>query len=242
MAGRARAWWWLSVSGAVAALVASCGEAKETVSPAPATASASSGTGGGGGHGGHGGAAGAGGTSGGGGVPPCESGRDPCKIDPDPDAASGCCATGEQCCQAEAYGYTDGDRCRPADEPCPVACPGGADVCPLGTYCKLDPATQKYGCETACAAATLCGFNVCCPVGTGCKNDACPLPDITVDQPLLRSSISITTQHFDANACEIQEGCVGGPGDRTLLYFDTRTPNVGEGDLVLGHPQGNPLF
>jgi hypothetical protein len=40
----------------------------------------------------------------------------------------------------------------------------------------------------------------------------------------------------------INEGCVEGTGPRTLLRFETATPNRGTADLVLGNPTNDPRF
>lgn len=71
-------------------------------------------------------------------------------------------------------------------------------------------------------------------------NVGAPLPDLTVSEPALRQSARVTTTNFPSNHCAIVEGCVGGPGTRRLLRFDTVTPNLGPGDLFIGDPSGNP--
>jgi hypothetical protein len=68
------------------------------------------------------------------------------------------------------------------------------------------------------------------------------LPDLTVDQNDLQNSIELQTQTFTASSCAVVEGCVDGLGQRTLLRFDSATPNLGPGDVFLGNPVGNPEF
>jgi hypothetical protein len=68
------------------------------------------------------------------------------------------------------------------------------------------------------------------------------LPDLGVDSADLQSSVEIQTQNFTAQSCAVAEGCVDGVGPRTLLRFNTVTPNFGPGDVFLGNPVGNPNF
>jgi hypothetical protein len=67
-------------------------------------------------------------------------------------------------------------------------------------------------------------------------------PDLQVDADALRSSASIEEQTFSPTDCAMVEACVGGPGTRKLLKFDGTLRNLGDTDLILGEPQGNPLF
>lgn len=41
-------------------------------------------------------------------------------------------------------------------------------------------------------------------------------------------------------SCVLAEQCVGGPGQRHILRFDTITPNAGSADLVMGVPSNHP--
>ena len=68
------------------------------------------------------------------------------------------------------------------------------------------------------------------------------LPDLTIDAERLGSSVVVRTKVFKANDCVVSEGCVAAPGKRKLLRFDVATPNIGDADLFLGSPIGNPLF
>lgn len=153
-----------------------------------------------------------------------------------------CCDAGAQCCSAQVYGYRDGDRCVAQNEPCPVVCPDGVTACPGDQFCQLDVDTNAYECVADCSDQRTCDQNLCCPLGTECTDGACRLPDIKVDEAQVLRSLEVTTRTFASDACEIFEGCIMQPGERKLLRFDLRTPNIGEGDLFLGHPEGNPLF
>ena len=64
-------------------------------------------------------------------------------------------------------------------------------------------------------------------------------PDLIVWGPTFNPKI--VSQNYASNACEVIEGCaIAGP--RRVLRFDTETRNIGTADLVIGNPQGNPLF
>jgi Lysyl oxidase len=79
--------------------------------------------------------------------------------------------------------------------------------------------------------AQMCVLGGCAPGG--------PCPDLTVDQDLLASSVILGELYFPEGACELQEHCVGAPGNRKLLRFDMGTINQGTGDLSLGDPVDN---
>jgi len=69
-----------------------------------------------------------------------------------------------------------------------------------------------------------------------------PLPDLTID--LDRARIEMAIQMREAATCELDpsEACVGGEGMRRLLHFSVETPNIGDGDLILGDPTTSPDF
>lgn len=171
----------------------------------------------------------------------CPDGRDLCHPAGAP-AAGACCGGGQQCCEAAVFDYSGGDLCRPDGEACPLGCPGSDAACPLQTYCELDPSSGTFACKDECPGERLCAFNLCCPLGTVCADGGCKLPDLSIDAARMAESAHVEVVDFAPDACEIFEGCVGGPGKRTLLRFDLRTPNTGEGDLFLGDPEGNELF
>lgn len=68
------------------------------------------------------------------------------------------------------------------------------------------------------------------------------LPDLTVNEPLLTSSLEISTlDEAVIPACAIQEGCiVGNQGSRNLLRFDVGVANLGDADLYVGNPADHP--
>ncbi len=62
------------------------------------------------------------------------------------------------------------------------------------------------------------------------------LPDLIVDQDLLRAQAYLTQETFSASGCTVVEGCVSSPGTHLLLRFMSSTPNIGQADLVIGDP------
>src|SRR5215813_4558178 len=74
-----------------------------------------------------------------------------------------------------------------------------------------------------------------CHAGPACEPGK-PCADLTIDAARLRASAQFEVRDFPDGDCAIVEGCVGGPGRRVLLRFDTVTPNVGNADMVLGEP------
>lgn len=66
------------------------------------------------------------------------------------------------------------------------------------------------------------------------------LPNLFVDAEQLAQSLVRRSQHFKTGSCAIEEGCVAGPGKRSLLRFDTLIGNDGDADLRLGSPVESP--
>jgi hypothetical protein len=71
-----------------------------------------------------------------------------------------------------------------------------------------------------------------CAVPTGPN-----LPDLIVDQDLLKAQMYVTEETFSAAGCTVIEGCVTSPGTHLLLRFMSSTPNIGKADLVIGDPR-----
>src|SRR5262245_25940055 len=67
-----------------------------------------------------------------------------------------------------------------------------------------------------------------------------PLPDLIVDLSRLRSDIVINKENFNVNSCAVVEACVPSRGIHQLLRFTASTPNIGQGDLVIGDPNQCP--
>jgi hypothetical protein len=69
--------------------------------------------------------------------------------------------------------------------------------------------------------------------------DAGGEPDLVLLGDRTRSSITIQERPFEADHCAIIEGCVGAPGFRTLMRFNTVIHNQGSGNLSVGAPDRN---
>ena len=82
-------------------------------------------------------------------------------------------------------------------------------------------------------------------VGTALALCGTPLlaqADLIIDQQQLDASWFVEDVYIPSWSCALQEACVGAPGVRRLLRFDTRSANIAQADLYLGSPAGNPLF
>lgn len=66
------------------------------------------------------------------------------------------------------------------------------------------------------------------------------LPDLTIDESLVSSSVTIENAFFPSDDCAVVEGCVGAPGTRTLLRFSVASINYGDADLYVGSPADHP--
>lgn len=92
-------------------------------------------------------------------------------------------------------------------------------------------------CTPACAASECCspqhGRFAC--VARDAEGQ-CPAADLFVDDERITGEYYVEYRTFPEGDCAIVEGCVGGPGLRRLLRFDTWTPNQGDADMHLGSP------
>ena len=66
------------------------------------------------------------------------------------------------------------------------------------------------------------------------------LPDLAIDAPRVRSSVTFQVKNFTRNDCAWVEGLLTGLGKRTLMRFDVSAANVGTSDLFLGDPTRHP--
>lgn len=94
--------------------------------------------------------------------------------------------------------------------------------------------------HTACDG-TMCG-GACCPAGHACEDGVCQVPDLRPSAQRIVDTLRFSYRTFPADACEILEGCIGGPGRRHLLEFEGRIENTGPGHLDAGPERNNPLF
>ena len=111
---------------------------------------------------------------------------------------------------------------------------GGQDGGVAPGYCSKDADCGEG--QTCCLSGFL---GTCSDLSDG---STCALPDLTVVAEAATSSIDIHHETFAADSCALVEGCVDGSGDRRLLAFDTQTPNIGQADVILGDPTGQPGF
>jgi hypothetical protein len=104
-----------------------------------------------------------------------------------------------------------------------ASCAGPPDSISTGTDAALDGS----GSDARLADATV---DACTNVDAGGAADLVLLGERTL------SSITLQERPFEADSCAIVEGCVGGPGVRALMRFDTVIHNRGSGNLVVGPP------
>jgi hypothetical protein len=91
------------------------------------------------------------------------------------------------------------------------------------------------GCSHPGAAASR--DPLCPPVDDTSPIDAPPgLADLQFVCAEMAPTVLVTRDVFSDASCEVLEGCVGGPGPRMLLRFDTVSANRGTADLVVGAP------
>ena len=120
------------------------------------------------------------------------------------------------------------------------ACP--CDVCDGAQWCEEHPGQEDVTCVADCASERQAADGKCCPIGSKAEDGECKLPDLYVVDERVTSSFEFENRVFNEMDCEYIEGCVNGTGMRTLLRFDTTTPNDGAGDLHLGDPAGFANF
>ena len=65
-------------------------------------------------------------------------------------------------------------------------------------------------------------------------------PDLVVSGPRAASTARVVRELFEPGHCAIVEGCVGAPGWRRLLRFETFAGNVGTSDVRIGPPLAHP--
>ncbi|WP_437969359.1 lysyl oxidase family protein [Sorangium sp. So ce260] len=158
---------------------------------------------------------------------------------------------GQYSCSAQGLG--PGDR---VEQPGTVAC-NALDVTgvPAGLYeleitvnpnrtiaeASFDNNTIVLPVDYPACDGTMCG-GACCPSGHACTAGVCMVPDLRPNKERIVDTVQLSYQTFPADACEIMEGCIGGPGRRHLLHFEGRIENTGPGHLDPGPEFDNPLF
>ena len=66
------------------------------------------------------------------------------------------------------------------------------------------------------------------------------MPDLAINRPLLKSTVSVEKRAFGSGGCEFEEGCIRGMGNRKILRVDMGMMNIGTSDLVIGEPASRP--
>lgn len=107
----------------------------------------------------------------------------------------------------------------------------------------IDFSITFNGPVTGCTDPTSCNYNPLATVSDGnCfyyPDPNCPGgPDLTIVESAIVNSLEIRQEA--ATACMVDEGCMNGFGDRTVLAFDTHIKNIGDLDYYVGNPTDNP--
>ncbi|WP_437999979.1 lysyl oxidase family protein [Sorangium sp. So ce185] len=158
---------------------------------------------------------------------------------------------GQYSCSAQGLG--PGER---VDQPGTVAC-NAVDVTgvPAGLYeleitvnpnrtiaeASFDNNTLVLPVDYPACDGAMCG-GACCPSGHACADGVCMVPDLRPNKERIVDTVQFSYQTFPADACEIVEGCIAGPGRRHLLQFEGRIENAGPAHLDPGSEFDNPLF
>ena len=108
---------------------------------------------------------------------------------------------------------------------------------------SIDFSITFNGPVTGCTDSTSCNFNPLATVSDGnCfyyPNPNCPAgPDLIILESAIVNSLEIRQE--PATACMVDEGCMNGFGDRTVLAFDTHIKNIGDLDYFVGNPTDYP--
>ena len=99
------------------------------------------------------------------------------------------------------------------------------------------------GAIVGCTDPTACNYSPLATVSGLCMypgNPNCPAgPDLIVNQNDLSTSIHLTTIN-NSDQCMVNEGCVNGYGQRTVIRFTTTIANIGTQDYFIGAPANQP--
>ncbi|MCE3294834.1 MAG: Lysyl oxidase [Crocinitomicaceae bacterium] len=107
----------------------------------------------------------------------------------------------------------------------------------------IDFELSYEGPVVGCMDPTACNYN---PLATVSDNscvyfpspDCTGGPDLMIVEPAIVNSLNIRQQ--EATNCMVEEGCMAGYGQRTILAFDTHIKNIGDMDYYIGDPTNNP--
>lgn len=134
----------------------------------------------------------------------------------------------------------DGDGSTTGDETTGSTGTSTSTTVPLTTdSTTTDASSSSTTEEAASSSSTSEAVESSSSSSTG---DPMGLPDIDMSLVVVQMAASVftDTENFSESSCPLSEECVGGSGDRRLLHFSTITPNVGEGDFIVGSPNLEP--
>ncbi len=154
----------------------------------------------------------------------------------------------------------------PVEEKCPVEIPGASE--PVETYSPALASSQllqealgvhgKIQFKQHVPGVGNAGLKIDVEADAGMGNGPIPAtggdelagsipcsdvrgcPDLIVDVGDLRRSVVYNLAYFRPNSCSVVEGSVAEPGTRRLMRFTFTSPNIGEGDLIVGRPADHP--
>lgn len=113
-------------------------------------------------------------------------------------------------------------------------------ACAAGT---IDFTISFLGAVSGCMDPLACNYNPLATISDGlCYYAPSPNctggPDLLILEPVIANSLQIRTEF--ATDCMVEEGCMNGYGNRTVLAFDTHIKNIGSMDYYVGNPSDNP--
>ncbi len=155
--------------------------------------------------------------------------------DPDPGSTDG--EGGEApspaCCE-------EGAECAPGLSPCALDCPDSEISCPQEHLCAENSRGVVSGCVEECPAARRCDA-ICCAQGATCADGTCQSADLTITEVTLDEG-GFRSVNVPGTSCEVQDGCYGDAGERTIIPFELTVKNVGDAPLAIGAPWENDAF
>ncbi len=93
-----------------------------------------------------------------------------------------------------------------------------------------------------CMDPNACNYDPNATVSGDCyyvPDPNCPAgPDLLILEDEVLNSLNLRTEV--ATQCMVEEGCMNGYGERTVLAFDTWIKNIGDMDYYIGNPTENP--
>ena len=98
------------------------------------------------------------------------------------------------------------------------------------------------GAITGCMDPAACNYNPLATIQGDCYYAPDPNcasgPDLMIVESAVVNSLEIRQEY--ATNCMVEEGCMNGYGNRTVLAFDTHIKNIGDMDYYVGNPNSHP--